>query len=103
MARVAALRGVSRSAVIRDFLVEAEPVLARVANLLDLAARTDRTALKEWASTMEAAQSQMEAEATKAFAVLSDVEREMEKHPLKPASAGQRTAGARRRRRTPGQ
>ena len=101
--RLAALRGVSRSAVIRDFLVEAEPVLLRIANLLDLAARTDRTALKEWAGTLEAAQGQLEGQATEAFATLDRMATAIEKQATKPAAAGQRTAGARRRRRTPGQ
>jgi hypothetical protein len=93
--RLAGLRGVSRSAVIRDFLTEAEPVMARVANLLDLAARSDRTALKEWATTLEAGQASLEASAAGAMAHLGDMERDLQKAP----------AGGRRRRprRTPGQ
>lgn len=92
--RVAALRGVSRSSVIRDFLVEAEPVLQRVANLLELAARTDRTALKEWAASLEAAQSGMEKDALAGMAQLDEAE-----------STLRAKAGARRRRarQTPGQ
>jgi len=92
--RVAALRGVSRSAVIRDFLIEVEPVLQRVANLLDLAARTDRTALKEWAQTMEAAQEGLEGDALASMGRLDVME-----------SALRATEGPRRRRgrRTPGQ
>jgi hypothetical protein len=101
--RLSALRGVSRSAVIRDFLIEAEPVLTRVANLLDLAARTDRNALKEWAATMQAAQSSMEAEATRAFATMDDMERHLAKRPKKPASGQQAPARRGGRRRTPGQ
>jgi hypothetical protein len=92
--RLAGLRGVSRSAVIRDFLVEAEPVMARVANLLDLAARTDRTALKEWAVALEGAQTGLEAQATGALATLGDME----------AALGASPRTRRRRvRRTPGQ
>lgn len=100
--RLAALRGVSRSAVIRDFLVEAEPVLNRVANLLDLAARADRTALKEWAVTLEAAQSGLEADATAAFAKLGDMETALTP-PKGRRGRGKRTAAAARPRRTPGQ
>lgn len=92
--RVAALRGVSRSAVIRDFLLDAEPVMQRVANLLELAARADRTALKEWAVTLEAAQGTLEKDALGAMATLGDME-----------SALGAASGTRRRRvrRTPGQ
>jgi Ribbon-helix-helix protein, copG family len=97
--RLAALRGVSRSAVIRDFLVEAEPVMARVANLLDLAARSDRNALKEWAVTLEAAQSGLEADATAALATMRDMETDLKKRPGR-ATRAQRAARPRRR---PGQ
>lgn len=99
--RVAGLRGVSRSAVIRDFLVEAEPVLVRIANLLDLAARTDRTALKDWAETLETAQGDMEKTLLDATAQMDDLAADMAKHP-KPAR-GQRGSRQRRRPRTPGQ
>lgn len=92
--RLAGLRGVSRSAVIRDFLVDAEPVMARVANLLDLAARSDRSALKEWAVTLEAAQGGLEADATSALATMADMEAALESAPQ---------ARRRRARRTPGQ
>jgi Ribbon-helix-helix protein, copG family len=92
--RLAGLRGVSRSAVIRDFLVDAEPVMARVANLLDLAARSDRTALKEWAVTLETAQSGLEADATAALATMGQMETALESAPQ---------ARRRRARRTPGQ
>lgn len=92
--RLAGLRGVSRSAVVRDFLIEAEPVMQRVANLLELAARSDRTALKEWAAELEQAQSGMEASATMGLAKLGDME-----------AALRETDRPRRRRggRTPGQ
>jgi len=92
--RLAALRGVSRSAVIRDFLVDAEPVMQRVANLLDLAARSDRTALKEWTKDLEQAQSGLELTALDAIAKLDEME-----------TAIGKSAGSRRRRvrRTPGQ
>lgn len=94
--RLAGLRGVSRSAVIRDFLVEAEPVLVRIANLLDLAARTDRTALKAFAAELEGAQSQVESHALDAMATLERAE----------ADLGGRAGGKRQRRSrrtTPGQ
>lgn len=96
--RLAGLRGVSRSAVIRDFLVDAEPVMARVANLLDLAARSDRNALKEWAVTLEQAQGGLERDALAAMAHLGEMEAAL-------ASAPEARSASRRRRprRTPGQ
>lgn len=105
--RLAGLRGASRSSVIRDFLVEAEPVLQRVANMLDLAARTDRTALKDWADTMEAEQSKLEGQATEAFARLDELADHMKAHPQKKPRKGsaraRRAQSAGRARRTPGQ
>jgi hypothetical protein len=108
--RLAGLRGVSRSAVIREFLVEAEPLLQRVSNLLDLAARTDRTALKEWAATMEAEQGKIEASALDVFAQaessLDGAERHMAAHPAKGPKARAARALPRRgkpRSGTPGQ
>lgn len=92
--RLAGLRGVSRSAVIRDFLVEAEPVMQRVASLLDLAARSDRTALKEWAATLETAQAGLERDATQAMATMGSMEQALQ---------GQARGRRRRPRRTPGQ
>lgn len=100
--RLAGLRGVSRSAVIRDFLVEAEPVLQRVANLLDLAARSDRNALKEWATTLEAGQSSLEASAATAMATMGDMEADLAK-PKRRHGRSKRTQAAARPRRTPGQ
>lgn len=91
--RLAGLRGVSRSAVIRDFLVDAEPVMARVANLLDLAARSDRSALKDWAVTLDAAQGSVEAEALRALATMDRLETD-----LRVPTQGRK----RRPRRTPG-
>lgn len=93
--RLAGLRGVSRSAVIRDFLVDAEPVMTRVANLLDLAARSDRTALKQWAVTLEEAQGGLERDALSALSTMAEMETDLARRPGK----------ARRRRapRTPGQ
>lgn len=93
ISRVAALRGVSRSSVVRDFLIETVPVLERVANLLDLAARTDRTALKEWAKTLEQAQSDIERDALEAMARLDDAQGSLEL--IKP---GRPPAGADRKR-----
>lgn len=93
--RCAAIRGVSRSALIAEILIEAQPVLERVANLLEMAARTDRTALKEWAATLSAAQGEIEAEAT---AVLAKAHRALSTGP--EATPAQRR---RRVRRTPGQ
>lgn len=91
--RLAGLRGVSRSAVIRDFLVDAEPVMARVANLLDLAARSDRSALKEWAVTLEAAQGGLEADATAAMATMADMEAALGSEPKARRSRARRTPG----------
>jgi hypothetical protein len=92
--RLAGLRGVSRSAVIREFLIEADPVMQRIANLLDLAARSDRTALKEWARGLEGEQAKLEESATGALAVMDRMESGLEVR-----------SGTRRRRvrRTPGQ
>jgi hypothetical protein len=93
--RLAGLRGVSRSAVVRDFLIEAQPVLDRVSNLLDLAARSDRTALKEWAKDLETVQGELETSLLSATATMDDLAKDM---------SGRPTAGRRRRpRRTPGQ
>lgn len=100
--RLAGLRGSSRSAVIRDFLVEAEPVLQRVANMLDLAARTDRTALKDWAETMEAEQTKLEGQALTAFATMDDLAAHMKAHPKRKAG-GRGQGRPRRPARTPGQ
>jgi len=92
--RCAAIRGVSRSALIAEILIEAQPVLDRVANLLEMAARTDRNALKEWAATLAAAQGEIEADATRALATMDKAE-----------SSLAAPSGGRRRRpgRTPGQ
>lgn len=91
--RLAALRGVSKSSVVREFLIETVPVLERVANLLDLAARTDRTALKEWAKTLEAAQSEMEQQALTAMGTMDSMQRDLE---LK--KPGRQPAGADKKR-----
>lgn len=91
--RLAGLRGVSRSAVVRDFLIEAEPVMQRVANLLELAARSDRTALKEWARDLEAAQGEMEATATTALATLGDMETALRASDRPRRRRGGRTPG----------
>lgn len=97
--RVAALRGVSMSAVIRDFLEETQPVMERIANLLDLAARTDRSALKEWARTLEETQTEMEAHALGAVQQLDDMEAVMKQHPLPLQKPGRPVVGERRRKR----
>lgn len=91
--RLAGLRGVSKSAVVRDFLIETVPVLERVANLLDLAARTDRTALKEWAKVLEQQQAEFEAQATSMLAGMDETQQELAL--LKP---GRQPAGADRKR-----
>jgi hypothetical protein len=93
--RCAAIRGVSRSALVAEILTEAEPTLQRVANLLEMAARTDRTALKEWANTLALAQGEIEADAT---AVLAKAHKAFDAAPAAPARARRRRAG-----RTPGQ
>lgn len=93
--RCAAIRGISRSALCAEILTEVQPVLERVANLLEMAARTDRTALKEWAVTLEAAQGEIEADAT---AVLAKANAFLDSRPEAP----RKPRGA-RPRRTPGQ
>lgn len=92
--RCAAMRGISRSALICEILTEAQPVLDRVSNLLDMAARADRSALKQWAVTLSQAQGELEADATAALATMADMEADL------AAPAGGRR---RRPRRTPGQ
>lgn len=66
------------SAVVRDFLVETTPVLERISNLLDLAARADRTALKSWAADLEAAQGGLELSALDAMAQLDTMQTKLE-------------------------
>lgn len=87
--RLAGLRGTSRSAVVREFLIETQPVLERVANLLDLAARTDKTALKAWAADLESAQGEIEASATNAIARMDTAQ-----HTLELLKPGRPPAGA---------
>lgn len=65
--RLAGLRGESRSAVVRGFLIEAQPVLERVCNLLDLAYRTDKSALVEWHKDLMQAQVELEGQAMDAM------------------------------------
>jgi len=109
--RLAALRGVSKSSVVRDFLIETHPVLERIANLLDLAARSDRGALAEWAGTLMQAQQEVEGDALQAMARFdSAIQALQQQLPLKKPGrpmAGERIArhraGSRRRTRTPGQ
>lgn len=73
--RLAAMRGCSRSAVVRDFLVEVEPVLIRVANLLDMTARADRNALRDWAKELAGMQSEFEVAALNALAQGGEADR----------------------------
>jgi hypothetical protein len=101
--RLAAMRGVSSSAVVRDFLIETEPVLQRIANMLDLAARTDKEALKEWAETLEAAQNSIELDAVGVMAKADHMHQQLLKlkKPGRPPAGGERgsTIGAARRPR----
>lgn len=113
--RVAALRGVSMSAVVRDFLEETHPVMERIANLLDLAARTDKSALGEWVQTLEQTQAEIERDALGVMAKFDATEKHLQQHALplakpgRPVAGGERTkprgaaVGRRRRPRTPGQ
>lgn len=80
--RLAGLRGVSVSAVVREFLVETEPVLQRVANLMDAAARADKSALQEWAGKLSQAQDAMEVQGLAAMAKLDDLQGQL---PLRKA------------------
>lgn len=96
--RLAGLRGVSRSAVIRDFLEETQPVLERVANLLDLAARTDKSAVSEWVGTLEASQKEIEGDFLGAMKKFDDMEETLQQRlPLK--KPGRPAAGERKRKR----
>lgn len=92
--RVAGLRGTSRSAVVREFLIETKPVLDRVANLLDLAARADKTALKAWAADLESAQADIEKSALGAMAGLDEMQ-----HRLELAKPGRPPVGTERGRK----
>lgn len=65
LARLAALQGRSRSAVARDFLVEVEPVLQRVAAMLELASQAQGQWPREFVEKLAAAQDQLEGEALK--------------------------------------
>lgn len=96
--RCAAIRGVSRSALIAEILTEAQPTLDRVANLLEMAARTDRTALKEWAAQLALAQADIEADATAVLAKAGDAFDRTEAAMRAPERSRRR-----RRARTPGQ
>jgi hypothetical protein len=104
--RLAGLRSTSKSAVVREFLIETAPVLERVANLLDLAARADRTALKSWVRDMEFAQSDLETKALDAMATMETMQNALEltKPGRPPAGAGRtrKRVAAARRPATPG-
>lgn len=69
--RLARLQGRSRSAVARDFLVEIEPVLVRVANLLEAAQATDNAGRRRIVGTLEAVQTQLETAAVAGLDALS--------------------------------
>lgn len=101
--RLAALRGASMSSVVREFLIETKPVLDRVANLLDLAARADKTALKAWAKDLEASQAEIELSALNAMASMDDMQQKLElaKPGRSPAGAERRPRGAGTRTRSP--
>jgi len=63
LARLAALQKRSKSSVAREFLTEIEPVLARVAGLLELAAKAKQTGTKwpaEFVAQIESVQSDLE-------------------------------------------
>lgn len=70
--RLAAMRGCSRSAVVRDFLIEVEPVFLRMAKLLDMTARADKNALRDWAKDLAGIQSEFEVAALNALAMDGD-------------------------------
>lgn len=92
--RLAALRGVGLSAVVRDFLIETAPVLDRVSGLLEMAARADKTALKAWAKDLQAAQGEIELSALDAMAGLDSLQSQ-----LKLPQPGRPPAGAERKRK----
>lgn len=70
LARLAALQGRSRSAVARDFLVEVEPVLQRVAAMLELASQAQGQWPREFVEKLAAAQEHLEGEALKVMTQL---------------------------------
>lgn len=67
IAKLARLRGVSQSAVARDFLTEVAPVLARVAETLEAAAKLDERGRAKFIRALEAQQGTLEAQAQRAL------------------------------------
>jgi hypothetical protein len=64
LTRLAALQGRSKASIAREFLTEVEPVLSRVAGLLELAAKARQTGAtwpKEFVADIERAQHELEA------------------------------------------
>jgi len=70
VARLAALQGRSRAAVVRDFLTEAEPVLSRVAGMLELAAKAQGEWPRDFVAELERAQGELEGKALEAMGQL---------------------------------
>jgi hypothetical protein len=93
LARLAALQGRSRSAVARDFLVEVEPVLQRIAGMLELASQAQGQWPREFVAKLVAVQEHLEGEALKVMTQL-DAFSDQVAAPT-PVQSGRTGAGAR--------
>lgn len=96
--RLAALRGVGMSAVVRDLMIETAPVLDRVAALLDMAARADKNALKGWAQHLDRAQSETEESALSLITRMDDMRESLALVKTAPAPVAARAERGRRNR-----
>lgn len=109
--RLAKLQGRSASAVVRDFLTEATPVLERVGNLLDLAMRTKGHWPKALVERLEQAQTGLEATALTHMDYLDLVAADVEagtqgrprrrQSPTQPPSSNRGVTNSRRRPKPP--
>lgn len=76
--RLAALQGRSKSAVIREFLVETTPVLERIAAMLELAYKAEGKWPAELVAKLERMQSGLEVDALGAMEALDVAQADME-------------------------
>lgn len=77
LSRLAAIQKRSRASVVREFLTEAEPVLARTAGLLELARTTQGQWPREFIGQIEAMQAQLEAAALDSMSTMDTVAADM--------------------------
>lgn len=88
--RLAALQGRSKSAVVRDFLVETTPVLERIAAMLELAYKAEGQWPAELVTKLEGMQAGLEQQALGAMEALDVAEADMRAH--RRGAAGRRRA-----------